>query len=331
VDRIPFTFRALQEASPGETWRGLFEDLWPWYRQWYLSEGEEARPSYAVCSRRLRRHLPELVPTYERLVELAGGGDLEARLLSFWEPPPYLAACTQGVRVGPEGPLLVRNYDYAPSRLEGVVWSTAWGDRRVIGMSDGLWGLLDGINDAGLAVSLTFGGRPVVGSGFGIPIVVRYLLQVCETVADTAEILRTIPLNLAHNLTLTDRTGEVMTAYLSPDRTPVFRRTPVATNHQMLVEWDEHARLTRTVEREQSVLRLLEQNVPADAFAAAFLSPPLYSDAYSQGFGTLYTAAYRVGEGRVDFLWPEAAPWTQSFAAFTQDTRAQLLVEASVA
>ena len=71
--------------------------------------------------------------------------------------------------------------------------------------------------------------------------------------------------------------------------------------------------------------------MPDDAFVAAFLSPPLYSDAYSQGFGTLYTAAYRVGEGTVDFLWPEAEPWTQSFAAFTPDTRAQLLVEASVA
>ena len=34
-----------------------------------------------------------------RLVELAGGGDLEARLLSFWHPPPYLAACSQGVRI----------------------------------------------------------------------------------------------------------------------------------------------------------------------------------------------------------------------------------------
>ena len=49
-------------------------------------------------------------------------------------------------------------------------------------MSDCLWGLLDGVNDAGLAVSLTFGGRRVLGDGFGIPIVIRYLLETCETV-----------------------------------------------------------------------------------------------------------------------------------------------------
>ena len=34
-------------------------------------------------------------------------------------------------------------------------------------MLDCLWGLLDGVNDAGLALSLTFGGRPQVGAGFG--------------------------------------------------------------------------------------------------------------------------------------------------------------------
>ena len=77
--------------------------------------------------------------------------------------------------------MLVRNYDYPASRLEGIVYLTEWSGRRVLGMSDCLWGLLDGVNDAGLAVSLTFGGRRDVGDGFGIPIVVRYLLEICDT------------------------------------------------------------------------------------------------------------------------------------------------------
>ena len=50
----------------------------------------------------------------------------------------------------------------------------------MLGMSDCLWGLLDGVNDAGLAVSLTFGGRRDVGDGFAIPLVVRYLLETCD-------------------------------------------------------------------------------------------------------------------------------------------------------
>ena len=97
----------------------------------------------------LRAHMPELMPAYERVVELAGGGDLAARMLSLYKPPPYLAACSQGVWTREGGPMLARNYDYAPSRFEGLIWSTRLLERRVIGMSDCLWGLLDGMNDDG--------------------------------------------------------------------------------------------------------------------------------------------------------------------------------------
>jgi hypothetical protein len=47
-------------------------------------------------------------------------------------------------------------------RLEGKVIKTDWAGQEVIGMSDCLWGLLDGMNEAGLAVSLTVGGRRAV-------------------------------------------------------------------------------------------------------------------------------------------------------------------------
>jgi predicted choloylglycine hydrolase len=126
--------------------------------------------------------MPELMPTYERLAALAGGSDLAARFLSSYCPPSYLIACSQAVW-SRDAPLLVRNYDYDPALLEPVIWSSALTGRRVIGMSDCLWGLLDGVNDAGLAVSLTFGGRRDVGEGIAIPLVVRYLLETCDTVA----------------------------------------------------------------------------------------------------------------------------------------------------
>ncbi len=226
---VPFTFRALQELDLGPIWQAVFEERWPHYRAWFLREGEAARPSYATSVRMLRAHMPELMPAYERVVELAGGGDLAARMLSLYKPPPYLAACSQGAWTRGGAPVLVRNYDYAPSRFEGAIWHTRLLERRVIGMSDCLWGLLDGMNDAGLAVSLTFGGRRVLGDGFGIPIVVRYLLEVCETVAQAREALARLPYSLSHNLTILDAAGGVLTAYLSPDREPIFREFPAAT------------------------------------------------------------------------------------------------------
>ena len=328
MEPLPFTFRALEELDVGRKWKALFEERWPEYKRWFLQEGEEARPSYATSVRMLKGHMPELIPVYERLVELAGGGDVAARMLAMYKPPPYLAACSQGVWTHGQ-PMLVRNYDYAPTRLEGVVFSSRLISQRVIGMSDCLWGLLDGMNESGLAVSLTFGGRRALGDGFGIPIVVRYLLETCETSAHAQETLSRLPFNLSHNLTIVDAHGDVVTAYLSPDREPLFRRFPAATNHQGIVEWPEQARATRTVEREEHILRLLDEPwMNPQEFADSFLRPPLYSDTHANGFGTLYTAAYRPAEGYVEYRWPEFT-WPQSFEDFVEGEHTEMLADAS--
>jgi predicted choloylglycine hydrolase len=324
---LPFTFRAIHEREPGPRWKAVFEEKWPHYREWFLREGEEARPSYAASLRMIKGHMPELVPVYERVVELAGGSDLAARMLSLYTPPPYLAACSQGVWTRAGGPMLVRNYDYAPSRFEGIVWSTRMLERRVIGMSDCLWGLLDGMNDAGLAVSLTFGGRRALGDGFGIPIVVRYVLETCATVDEARVTLARLPYSLSHNLTLVDRDARVLTAYLSPDREPIFRAFPAATNHQGIVEWPEQAQMTRTIERERTNVRLIEDpSSDAAAFTESFLRAPLFATSYAYGFGTLYTAVYRAGDGSVEYRWPAFA-WRFGFDAFVEAEHTEVLAE----
>src|SRR5207247_7639329 len=110
--------------------------------------------------------------------------------------------------------------------------------------------------------------------------------------------LHLLQYSLSHNLTLLDRDGRVLTAYLSPDREPIFRDFPAATNHQGIVEWPEQARATRTIEREQTIIRLLEDPaIDAEAFTESFLRAPLFSTSYAHGFGTLYTGVYRVVEG----------------------------------
>lgn len=331
MQMVPFMFRSVQELELGPKWQAVFHERWPKYRAWFLREGEAERPSYATSIRMLRAHMPELLPAYERVVELAGGGDLAARMLSLYRPPPYLAACSQGVWSRDGGPVLVRNYDYSPARFEGMIWSTRLLEHRVIGMSDCLWGLLDGVNDAGLAVSLTFGGRRVLGDGFGVPIVVRYVLETCTDVASAREALARLPYSLSHNLTLVDRTGEVLTAYLSPDREPFFRSFPVATNHQGIVEWPEQAKATRTIERERCLVGLLEdENMTTEGFVGSFMQAPLFSTAYTSGFGTLYTAAYRPVDGVADYIWP-SNEWRFSFDSFFESEHTEELEEGSVA
>jgi predicted choloylglycine hydrolase len=325
MSMVPFTFRAIEELDLGPAWAAVFEERWPHYREWFLREGEAARASYATSVRMLRAHMPELMPAYERVVELAGGGDLAARMLSLYRPPPYLAACSQGAWTGDGGPALVRNYDYAPDRFEGTIWSTRLGSRRVIGTSDCLWGLLDGVNDAGLAVSLTFGGRRVLGDGFGVPIVVRYLLETCDRVDEAREAIARLPFSLAHNLTVVDREGDVLTAFVAPDREPIFRSFPAATNHQGIVEWPEQAAATRTIERERCILGLLDGGASdAETFADAFLRAPLFSTVYAHGWGTLYTAVLRPGEGAVDYRWPTFT-WRLGFDGFAPGEHVEVL------
>ncbi len=313
-------WRAISEAKPGPKWAGLFAELWPAYRQWWLREGADARPTYLESLRALEAHMPELVPLYDQLCALAGGGDLAARFLSFYRPPPYLSGCSQAIWPGKE-PVLVRNYDYDPRAFESVVLHTSWQGRTVMGTSDGLWGLVDGINDAGLAVSLTFGGRRVVGDGFGVPLILRYVLQTCTTAEEAGRALARIPTHMSYNVTVLDRNRSFLTAFMAPDRPAALTHAAVATNHQERVEWDAHARMTATVERERFLLQRLTLHVePEEKFIAAFLRRPIYSSAFDRGFGTLYTAVYRPRKGEMELRWPRAA-WPLNLHAFEEGTR----------
>jgi predicted choloylglycine hydrolase len=317
---MELTFRAVSEPRPGPAWAGLFHAMWPAYRRWWAREGVSSRPSYLACRRALERHMPEIVGLYDRLCELAGGGDQAARFLSFWGPPPYLAACSQAIWPGPE-PLLVRNYDYNAHAFDALVLQTEWQGRRVIGASDGMWGLVDGINDAGLAVSLTFGGRREVGEGFGVPLILRYLLQTCATADEAGRALARLPTHMSYNVTAIDAGRRYLTAYMSPDRGTTVTHAAVATNHQERVEWSGHARFTATVERERYLLQRLTLHVdPPEKFIGAFLKPPLYSTAFGAGFGTLYTAVYRPRDLVMELRWPGTA-WPLPLGAPATGTR----------
>ncbi len=320
VQNQSLLFRAVEEARPGAVWQGLFETFWPSYQRWYLQSGDAARPYYLPCVRALRSHMPELMPTYEKLVELAGGGDLQARFLSLFCPPPYVTGCSQAVWPG-EHPMLVRNSDYPPQLCEGLILKTAWHGRQVIGMSDCIWGLLDGMNEDGLAVSLSFGGRREVGEGFGVPLVLRYVLETCTRTAEAAKALARIPVHMSYNVTLVDHRGEFATVYVAPGKRGQIRRTAAATNHQHKIEWHQHASATATVERHRRLLLMLQDSeLDADELIGAFLRPPIYSGAYTRGFGTVYSAAYWPTEGRANFFWP-GSEWPQSFAHFAPGER----------
>ncbi len=307
------TLHAYRETRPGARWQALHAATWPAYRRWYAQEGLAARPSLDECRRALFHHLPELIPTWERLCRLTGGDAVAARMLSMWRLPPFAVGCSQ-ILVPGERPILIRNYDYDQSLFEGVIASTNYsGQRRVLGTSDMLWGLLDGMNEDGLAISLTFGGRPGGGEGFGIPIVLRYVLETCATVEQGVSALRRIPVAQSYNVALVDTTGNHATVFVAPEQPAVVSQRETTTNHRLdRVEHPATAARFNSVGRLTRLDQLRADRASGERLVSAMLQPPLRNDEFEIGFGTLYTASYEPAAGTATWHWPGTS-WTRRF------------------
>lgn len=322
------TFRAVRDDGDGAALAPIFQARWPGYLRWYLGEGDRARPSYAACARQLKAYMPELVPAWDRLTEQlaahlgkdAGGGDLVARFLSLWNPPAFISGCTQAIWTR-ERPALIRNYDYPPELCDATLLHATFGGVQTMTMSDCLWGALDGINAHGLAVSLAFGGRRSRGDGFGIAIVLRYILETCETAAEALAVLRRVPVHLPYNLAILDRAGDWRTVFISPDREPEVRREPYSANRQDSTAWPEDERVADTVRREALLENVMgNPGETRERLIERFIEPPIYRRVLPGDWGTLYTACYAPEARAIELRWPGAS-WTQTIDAFAPGVR----------
>lgn len=314
-------FDAISEPSlPGPKWQKLFKTHWPAYKNWLDSKDNSSQPDLETSQAALKRYMPEMWLTYQRLCKISKADETAARFLTGFQPPAYISACSQAVLTGKET-RLVRNYDYHPNLMEGTQLLSAWNGKKVIATSDCLIGAIDGINEDGLAISLTFGGRKVVGVGFGIPFILRYVLEFCSNVDEAVAALARIPSHMSYNVTVLDKSGSFKTVRLAPDRLPVVTDDTLATNHQGTIDWPENAAFNKTVERAAFLEKLLlKRDTTADTLADAFLQPPLYNRMFKEGFGTLFTAAYNPAEGTVELLWP-GENLQQSFEDFSEESR----------
>ena len=290
--------------KPDENWERFFKKVWPYYKKWFLVEGHTRSAGYLSSSEALKEHMPEFSEPYTQLCDLAGGGDLESRFLSMYCPPPYISGCSQ-LAWTKNDYVLTRNYDYHPKFFDGRFLSTNW-LKPVMGMSDSTWGLLDGINDDGLAVSLAFGGKKITGVGFGIPILVRYILETCSNTEEAIEAIKRVPVHMAYNLTIIDAKGTYITAWLSPEEEPKFVYEAVATNHQAQIDWPEYANFSKSVARKLLLQEYVSYSEASSSeLVSAFLKEPLCSQYYEKGFGTLYTAQYNSFLKTAKLIWPD--------------------------
>ncbi|MCA9296387.1 MAG: hypothetical protein KC983_07710 [Phycisphaerales bacterium] len=134
---------AIRDDRNGDALRRVFAPFMPAYTRWMHRAPDCALD---VCIARLRSHMPEIFPTFERLVSLFGGGDDVARFLSLYRPPRVIRGCSQLVIEDDDGPALIRSYDHHPKLFDGVILASAWGASPVLAVTDCIWGALDGVN-----------------------------------------------------------------------------------------------------------------------------------------------------------------------------------------
>jgi predicted choloylglycine hydrolase len=307
---LKLNYKTIAEPyKAGVKWQYLFHQSWPSYKAWLNTSGFAQALSLAQREEALLRYMPKMWDTYVHLCSLIDTDDneLAKNFLTGYCPPAYVTACAQAV-IKTDKIQLVRNYDYHPSLIEGTLLLSKWNEKKVIATSDCLIGAVDGMNDDGLCVSLTFGGRKQVGIGFGIPFILRYVLEFCSNTKEAVEMLKTIPSHMSYNVTVVDKTGTYKTVLLAPDNEPMVTNAAFATNHQLEVDWPENAKFNQTIKRSNFLKSFLKtKNVNAAELTKAFLHPPLYNNTFQEGFGTLYTAAYQPEKLAVQILWPERA------------------------
>ncbi|WP_234837535.1 C45 family peptidase [Sinorhizobium meliloti] len=229
-DAMDLQFEAINEDVPGSKWRRVFDRHWPAYSRWFVREGVRSRPTYSMSLEALRTHMPKLLLTYVAIVEMAG------RRGSGSPPPVHVVPALL------RGRLFASNRDRCgavahsqlrlqPCLLEGTRLASRFNGKRVVAVVDCLWGVLDGINEDGLVVSLAFGGRTAAGQGFGMPVVLSYVLEFANTTAAADAMLGDIPVHMSYSIALIDRKGNHATVYVNPDRPAEVVERRVSTNH----------------------------------------------------------------------------------------------------
>ena len=311
-------FNTVSEPTKaGKKWKQLFNKFWPGYKVWFLSDNP-LKADLKTSEEALKKYMPEMWPTYQHLCKITNADTDIARFLTGFQPPGYVSACAQAV-IDADEIQLVRNYDYHPDLMEGTLLLSKWNKRKVIATSDCLVGVVDGMNDAGLCVSLTFGGRKEIGYGFGIPFILRYVLEFSTTTADAVKVLKSIPSNMSYNVTVVDKKGAIKTVMLAPDKKPLVTNDHFATNHQGEVDWPENAQFNQTVKRYNFIKNYLKtKKVSTQELAKAFLHPPLYNTKFTEGFGTLYTSVYQPEKMRMQLMWPDVIV-ERSFDTFEEE------------
>lgn len=153
---------------------------------------------------------------------------------------PPACGCSCFAAATDKGVLLGRNSDFLTA-LEGnncnVIYRLSGGGHAFTGNTTSFLQMEDGVNDCGLAAGLTSWGPTGRKPGFNAGLLLRYLLEHCESVAQAVAQVGRLPLASAMTLTLADPSGAIAVVECDHQKLETARRGPVRSLclcHQLL-------------------------------------------------------------------------------------------------
>jgi len=311
------SFSSQKEHFVGQKLAVIYARTWPNYHRWLNRAPERITAEQGRA--KLQAYMPELLATYDNLWTAFGGDEKTGAFLSLYKPPTFRSGCSQACKITGEFEL-VRNYDFPSKLCDKLLLHTNWNGTKVIAMTDCLWGVLDGMNEYGLAVSLAYGGRYKHGDGFAITLVLRYILEFCQNSEQAIAKLQSVPIHMAYNITLLDRQGVSKTVVLCPGEEIQVTSLSFATNHQPGAIIEGVDVIADSYAREQFIAtRLADPRQQESSLVSIFLESPLLRKASDwQDWGTLYTARYLPLSGSVELHWPNGQVLSNSFDHFVE-------------
>ena len=84
----------------------------------------------------------------------------------------------------------------------------------------------DGINEFGLAAGLCFVYPKLTKPGFNAGMLIRYILEKCQTTGEAISALNTLPIASSQTITLADPTGDIAVIECNPEKFVVLRPEP---------------------------------------------------------------------------------------------------------
>lgn len=225
-----------------------------------------------------------------------GLGEDYRRLLTFLCNFGNETGCSQFFLNG----YLARNYDDSPNAVENeFLLIRPTGSLISFGASTGYIERLDGINEKGLSVSLTFGaGYLPIGHGIGSAMFSRIVLDIASTVEEALEIFNKAPYVTPNNVMVADTSGQAVVIEQSAGKHRIRRveNGPLVCANSYLdpqMRDQQKIKNATTSWREQRMKRinLGNQEEMMDLLTADF-PKGLFEPYFTDGLGTLWSVIY---------------------------------------